>query len=282
MLNEPFDTHLPLISIVTPTRERLSFLKLTIEAIRAQTYRNFELFIVADGHQEDVEKHVLSLCDDRIKYLSCDFAGRPSVARNLGIKHSVGDFVALCDDDDLWLPEKLAVQVKLMQQSGLDFTFTAAGVIDAEGTKFEQASIGYRKTISLNWFLTSLGNNIYPSTIMVRRKNLERAGMFNEASELRGVEDYELFARLLEKTPGYGLKEELVLYRGHSGSIQERNVLPWLRKQLSLQNALRKTRQFPRWALLFRQARVYYWAVRIAIIALGLRIQERLGTRPVA
>lgn len=260
-----------LVSIVIPTWKRLSFLKLTVEAIRAQTHENFELFVVADGHQPDVEDHLVSLGDARVTYFACAFAGRPSVARNLGIRHCKGEFVALCDDDDVWLPEKLATQVAMMEQRGIDFSFTAAGVIDENGAKFDQPSIGYRRKIILQWFLRSLGNDIYPSTVMIRRKNLMQTGLFDEAPELRGVEDYELFARLLIDSAGYGIEKELVLYRGHSGSIQERNVLPWLRKQLKLQSALSRTKAFPKWALTFRRARIYYWATRLAMRALLAR-----------
>ncbi len=258
----------PLVSIVIPTYKRLDFLKTTIDAIRLQNYKNSEIFVVADGHQPEVEEHILSLRDVRVRYLACDFAGRPAVARNLGINHSNGEFIALCDDDDVWLPAKLSTQLDFMQQHGIDFSFTAAGVIDENGKKLDQPSVGYREKISLNWFLRSLGNNIYPSTVMIRRANLAHSGLFDEAPDLRGVEDYELFARVLTKTSGFGIEKELVLYRGHSGSIQERNVLPWLRKQLRLQSVLSQTKEFSRWALVFRRMRVYYWALRVALDSL--------------
>ncbi|MCJ2137702.1 glycosyltransferase family 2 protein [Methylobacterium sp. J-026] len=267
---------LPLVSIVIPTWKRVPFLKLTVEAIRAQTYQNFELIVVADGHQQDAQDCIQALQDSRVTYVPCEFAGRPSVVRNFGMRRARGEFIALCDDDDLWLPEKLMTQVEFMERRGIDFCFTAAGVIDAEGKKIEQPSIGYRKKISLFWFLMSLGNNIYPSTIMIRRKRLDDMKLFNESPKLREGEDYEFFARFLKVVPGYGIEKELVLYRGHSGSIQERSVMRWFKNQCNLQKALYQTKSFPRSVLLIRFLRVYYWTLRIGSIALFSKIKNKV------
>ena len=254
----------------------MPLLRLTVESIRAQTYPNFELIVVADGHQQDADDFIQSLQDSRITYVACPFAGRPSVVRNFGIQRAKGEFIALCDDDDLWLPEKLITQVEFMERRGIDFCFTAAGVIDADGIKIEQPSIGYRKKISLFWFLMSLGNNIYPSTIMIRRKRLDDMELFNESPKLREGEDYEFFARFLKNAPGYGIENELVMYRGHSGSIQERSVIRWFRNQCNLQKALSQTKGFPRAVLLIRFLRVYYWTLRIGSMALFSKIKNKI------
>ncbi|MEL6059572.1 MULTISPECIES: glycosyltransferase family 2 protein [unclassified Methylobacterium] len=276
MTHVSHNSQLPLVSIIIPTRLRLHFLQLTVDAIRAQTYHNFELIVVADGHQQDVCAYIQSLQDPRITYAASQFAGRPSVVRNFGIRLAKGEFIAFCDDDDLWLPDKLATQVAFMEQRGIDFCFTAAGVIDADGNKIEQPAIGYRRKISLAWFLMSLGDNIYPSTIMLRRKRLDAIKLFDESPKLRQGEDYEFFARFLEISPGYGIDQELVLYRGHSGSIQERSVMRWFHNQLNLQKALYRTKSFPRSVLLVRLLRVFYWMARISTAALSMSVQSKI------
>ena len=276
MTHVSHNSQLPLVSIVIPTRKRIDFLRLTVDAIRAQTYSNFELIVVADGHQQDVCDYIQSLQDTRVSYAACQFAGRPSVARNFGIRLATGEFIAFCDDDDLWLADKLMTQVEFMEQRGIDFCFTAAGVIDADGNKIEQPQIGYRRKISLAWFLMSLGDNIYPSTIMLRRRKLASIKLFDESPKLRQGEDYEFFARFLEIAPGYGIDRELVLYRGHSGSIQERSVTRWFLHQLNLQKALYRTKSFPRSVLLVRLMRVCYWMARISTVALSMQVQNKV------
>jgi glycosyltransferase involved in cell wall biosynthesis len=276
MTHVSHNSQLPLVSIVIPTRKRIDFLRLTVDAIRAQTYSNFELIVVADGHQQDVCDYIQSLQDARVSYAACQFAGRPSVARNFGIRLATGEFIAFCDDDDLWLADKLMTQVEFMEQRGIDFCFTAAGVIDADGNKIEQPQIGYRRKISLAWFLMSLGDNIYPSTIMLRRRKLASIKLFDESPKLRQGEDYEFFARFLEIAPGYGIDRELVLYRGHSGSIQERSVTRWFMHQLNLQKALYRTKSFPRSVLLVRLMRVCYWMARISTVALSMQVQNKV------
>ncbi|WP_279599415.1 glycosyltransferase family 2 protein [Methylobacterium sp. E-065] len=276
MTHVSHNSQLPLVSIVIPTRKRIDFLRLTVDAIRAQTYPNFELIVVADGHQQDVCDYIQSLQDTRVSYAACQFAGRPSVARNFGIRLATGEFIAFCDDDDLWLADKLVTQVEFMEQRGIDFCFTAAGVIDADGNKIEQPQIGYRRKISLAWFLMSLGDNIYPSTIMLRRGKLASIKLFDESPKLRQGEDYEFFARFLEIAPGYGIDRELVLYRGHSGSIQERSVTRWFLHQLNLQKALYRTKSFPRSVLLVRLMRVFYWMARISTVALSMQVQNKV------
>lgn len=276
MTDVSHNSQLPLVSIVIPTRKRIDFLRLTVDAIRAQTYSNFELIVVADGHQQDVCEYIQSLQDTRVSYEACQFAGRPSVARNFGIRLATGEFIAFCDDDDLWLADKLMTQVEFMEQNGIDFCFTAAGVIDADGNKIDQPQIGYRREISLAWFLMSLGDNIYPSTIMLRRRKLASIKLFDESPKLRQGEDYEFFARFLEIAPGYGIDRELVLYRGHSGSIQERSVTRWFLHQLNLQKALYRTKSFPRSVLLVRLMRVFYWMARIGTVALSMQVQNKV------
>jgi teichuronic acid biosynthesis glycosyltransferase TuaG len=96
----------PLVSVIVPTHRRLQYLKETAETIRAQSYTELEVLIVADGHDQDVANFVSSLQDPRIEYLACLHGGRPAIPRNLGIRHAKGKYIAFCDDDDLWRRDK--------------------------------------------------------------------------------------------------------------------------------------------------------------------------------
>src|SRR5215204_3574604 len=123
----------PLVSVIVPTHNRQLFLRQAVSGIMYQGFSDFELIVVADGHQEDVASYLKSVDDRRIKYISADFTGRPAAVRNIGIRQSCGEVLAFCDDDDIWYPQKLESQLRTMQALDAGFTFTAAVPIDAGG-----------------------------------------------------------------------------------------------------------------------------------------------------
>jgi glycosyltransferase involved in cell wall biosynthesis len=111
------------VSVIVPTHKRLPYLTETVGAILAQSYPALKLLIVADGHDQDFANFVSGLQNLRVKYLACQPAGRPSVPRNLGIAQ--GEYIAFCDDDDVWHRDKIQKQIDLMLRERLDSTSTA-------------------------------------------------------------------------------------------------------------------------------------------------------------
>ena len=102
----------PLVSVVLTTYNRADLISETIESILSQTFRNFELIVVDDGSTDNTEEVVRSYNDERVHYIKTDNWGGPAKPRNIGIKKAKGEYIAFCDDDDLWLPNKLEVQLK--------------------------------------------------------------------------------------------------------------------------------------------------------------------------
>jgi glycosyltransferase involved in cell wall biosynthesis len=121
----------PLVSVIVPTHKRLPYLIQTVRAILAQSYPALEVLIVADGHDQDVADFVSDLKDPRLEYLACPPAGRPAVPRNFGLRHASGEYIALCDDDDLWHREKIQKQIDLMRRERIDLSFTACSNVSA-------------------------------------------------------------------------------------------------------------------------------------------------------
>jgi len=255
----------PLISVVVPTHNRLSYLGETLRSILAQRYNQLEVLVVADGHDQRVADLVAQLRDPRAKYLSCQFAGRPAVPRNFGIQHSQGEFIAFCDDDDLWHVDKLHRQISLMNERRADFTFTACNNIDQSGTPFGDALLGDFAHVGKSRFLLSLGAMIVNSSIVVSRSLLNKSGPYNEAAELRAVEDYEICTRFLMHSDAIGIREPLVDYRVHPGSIQPIKISDWMRSQAHIQAAVLENRSATIWIWLGRYARVLYWATRVQL-----------------
>jgi glycosyltransferase involved in cell wall biosynthesis len=255
----------PLVSVVVPTHKRLQFLKLTVRAILAQSYSALEVLVIADGDDKDVSGFVDSLRDPRVKYLACPPAGRPAVPRNFGIRHAQGEFIALCDDDDLWHPEKIRRQMDLMLNERIGLTFTACSNIDDNGALINEHLLGDFGRVNRTKFILSLGGMIYNSSMLFSRSLLSKSGLFDEAAELRTGEDYELCSRMLIYSDAIGIREPLVGYRTHLGSIQPQTSSDWIKQQSRIQSAILANGSASRWLWCLRYLRVFYWASRVRL-----------------
>ncbi|MGP4038811.1 glycosyltransferase family 2 protein [Gracilibacillus sp. D59] len=103
----------PLVSVVIPFYSGLKWLEEALESVNNQTYQNKEIIVINDGSPEDTEK-VLAKFNNNIKEVKKINEG-PAAARNYGILESKGKYIAFLDADDIWLPEKLELQVELME-----------------------------------------------------------------------------------------------------------------------------------------------------------------------
>lgn len=216
----------PLVSVVVPTVNRMELLRETVASILAQTLPSLELIVVSDGGTDATAEMLSEFMDPRIRFFQQPAAGRPAVPRNFGIRHARGRFVAFCDDDDLWMPEKLSRQVALMERRpevGLCYT----GVMVLEGDK----SIQFRRRRETDGDLHSLliGNHVVNSSTLLRREVFDRVGMLNENPLLKAVEDYEMWLRVAATYRLGYVVEPLVQYRTHAQNISGRRVQTSLR-----------------------------------------------------
>ena len=105
----------PLISVIIPTYNRARYVTRAIDSALAQTYKNYEIIVVNDGSTDNT-REVLEPYFTKINYVYQDNQGVSS-ARNTGIQHATGEWIAFLDSDDEWLPEKLSVQMHEIVQS---------------------------------------------------------------------------------------------------------------------------------------------------------------------
>ena len=114
----------PLVSVIVVTYNRKELLKETIYSILNQTFEEFELIVVDNFSDYNFFLHIESFNDDRIKPFQNQNNGIIAVNRNFGINNSKGKYIAFCDDDDLWLPEKLNKQITVLEDSGCGMVCT--------------------------------------------------------------------------------------------------------------------------------------------------------------
>jgi len=203
-----------LVTIATPSYNSSKFISETINSVLAQTYKNWEMIVVDDcstDNSRDIAASFVDI-DSRIRLIKSEEKGGPAAARNIGISEAKGRYVAFLDSDDLWLPEKLSLQVKFMQANKCTISYTAYKKIDEEGNVISNIiHVPERATYS-----TLLSTNcIACLTAMYDSEVLGKVYL----PEV-GHEDYALWLRILKMGhEAYGLNECLALYRVRSNSV---------------------------------------------------------------
>jgi glycosyltransferase involved in cell wall biosynthesis len=212
-----------LVSIIMPAYNAEKFIGESIESVLVQTWKNWELIIVDDGSVDNTSQIIknYAMRDERIKYFFQENQ-KQGRARNYGIKHSNGEYVAFLDSDDLWVPDKLEIQVEFFRKSGADLIFSDGYIfsdnpVQTSGS-FNTLTGLYRGDEAIVLFLKQ--NRIPILSVLTRMKVLEEVGGFSEERELQNIEDYHLWLRILLKGYSvYGMKEKLVYYRRHGSQV---------------------------------------------------------------
>lgn len=206
---------IPLVSVIIPTYNRAELLRETVGAVLCQSLQNFEIIIVDNMSHDETEDYIKSLADPRVRYFRNPNNGVIAVNRNLGIKHARGKYVAFCDDDDLWLPEKLQRQIEVMDNdAGIGLCYTS-GCSFRDG-KIIHERIVRRKVFSEHFRHLLWENCIPSSSVIVRKKVFEKTGLMDDRPDLVAVEDYEMWLRIAYVSKLAYVDESLIKYRLHN------------------------------------------------------------------
>lgn len=207
---------IPKVSVILTTYNREELLKQTIDSILAQTYQNFELIIVDNYSEYDFLGLIKSYKSEKIQAYQNHNNGLIAVNRNYGIKHAKGKYLAFCDDDDLWLPNKLELQVKYMESHDVDIIGTA---IILFGEEIEGEVVKYAKY--MHEYEYYYNNWVTPSTVMV--KNTADV-VFDETPSVNCAEDWAMWMALyIQGYKLFQMPEPLVKYRLASQNLSKKN-----------------------------------------------------------
>lgn len=199
----------PLVSVIIPTFNRGWIVGEAIESVRSQTYRNFECIVVDDGSTDNT-RDILEKFKDDIIVIRQSNKG-VSAARNKGVSFSRGSLISFLDSDDLWKPEKLAVQTAFFalhpetQVCQTDEIWIRRGA-RVNPKKYHQKPSGMIYVPSLSLCLVS------PSAVMMKKDLFETTGGFDE--NLPACEDYDLWLRIGCRYPVPLIAQKLVIKRG--------------------------------------------------------------------
>jgi glycosyltransferase involved in cell wall biosynthesis len=207
----------PLVSVVIPACNRLSYLRAAIDSVLEQTYENWELVVADDGSAQATREYlswIASLPRARVVWL--EHSGIPAIVRNAAIAGATGTYVAFLDSDDLWHPRKLEYQLDLLQRRPeCLWSYTAFVNVDQDGRILPEEARRRWMACEGDIFvkMTRGEVSIRTPTVLVSRRLLLEVGAFDES--MRSAEDYDLWFRLALRSPVALHPEPLVHVRSH-------------------------------------------------------------------
>jgi glycosyltransferase involved in cell wall biosynthesis len=203
----------PKVSVITAAYNAEAFIVETVESVLGQTYRDFEVIVVDDGSTDGTAGR-LEPYTDRLRYVRQDNRGA-SAARNRAVAEASGDYLAVVDADDIWLPTKLERQMGAISDAdGLCYTQTDR--IDVHGAVIEPALVRAHPPLTCLAALTG-GYPVVNSSMLLNRRFLDPRPY---PEDVRHAEDLVVAVTALARSGGRSvyLDESLVRYRDHPGS----------------------------------------------------------------
>jgi hypothetical protein len=192
---EPQTRPLPAVTVVIPTRDRPALLRNAVAAVLGQDYPGeVRCVVVHDGTEPDRE-----LEQDRVAVTSNVRSPGLAGARNSGIALVGTELVAFCDDDDLWLPDKLSEQVAVLRADPAAL-FVCCGIRVRYGDRLVERTLRAER-VSYADLLRNRLTELHPSTFLIRRALLDEIGLVDEALPGSYAEDYELLLRASRVAP---------------------------------------------------------------------------------
>jgi glycosyltransferase involved in cell wall biosynthesis len=216
---------MPVFSVIIPCFNHASFVGEAIEAVLAQTFGDFELFVVDDfshdNSREVIEKYVKS--DSRVRAIYHTFNQGISPTRDDAIRVAQGEYLAFCDADDVWMPTKLARQLELLEQHPEhDVAYCDAAIINEHGMdtgeRFTREFPVPGDGSGMLFDELCTRNFVNIQTAIVRRECIGDAGYFNDGEGIKLVDDWWFWLRVSYRHSFIYTDEVLARYRVHQRS----------------------------------------------------------------
>lgn len=210
-----------LVSIITPVYNAEDFISETIESVINQSFTNWELLLVDDASQDQSSQICQSYADgdSRIRYHRLPENQGAAVARNQGIELARGQYIAFIDSDDMWLTDKLEIQLSQMESEERAFTFTDFALVNESGEIIKEQT-GVPQVMSYSDLLKN--TTIACSTVVIDRGII---GDFRMPLVRKGQDTATWLMLMRERgIKAYGIQQVLNHYRQVAGSISSDRV----------------------------------------------------------
>jgi glycosyltransferase involved in cell wall biosynthesis len=248
----------PLVSVIIAVYNGSQTIDETLSSVLNQSHRYLEVIVVDDGSTDDTVDIVrlAAIRDTRVRLIHQQNAG-VGAARNRGISESSGEFVAIVDADDLWAPDKIREQLRLMIESGsrVGLVYCWSSIVDENGghLRMDEPHL-HEGMVRVNLIQRNFTGNA--STPLFRKDALNEVGGYmtrGEQGGAQGCEDWDLALRVAERYEIRVARSYLVYYRQSSSSMTLN--LTGMRRSyfLFLRRARSRNRDLPRFV--FRWSR---------------------------
>jgi glycosyltransferase involved in cell wall biosynthesis len=270
---------MPTVSVIIPTYNRAQLLVSAIESVLAQSVQDFEIIVCDDGSTDETAALVKQLGEKsggKIRYLALPHRGQPAATRNAGLATASGEFIALLDSDDLYLPHKLSLQLPAFEAN------PQVGVVYSNGhffvdqpdkpTGFVQDGLPTPSGMVFDDLLR--GNFLSTPVVLIRRSVLQQVGGYNEDPHLLLSEDHELWLRLAIHSEMLYVPGDVAAIRHHDQNISG-NTLRLRSRALYMMQLL--DRQYPEVMASHAVARHEGYARHHGAVALAAWNERRPG-----
>jgi glycosyltransferase involved in cell wall biosynthesis len=207
----------PRVSVVIATRDRSALLAASLASVLRQRHVSIEVLAIDDGSMDNTPDLLAGVDDERVQVIRHAAGLGVSAARNAGVAAASGEWIAFCDDDDLWAPDKLRLQLEAAAHAECPWVYAGSVNVDLTNqVRGGSPPIGPEELVALlpRW-------NPMPggcSNVIVRADTLAAAGgTFDE--ELRIMADWDLWLRLAPRAHPAFVARPLVGYRVHAGNM---------------------------------------------------------------
>lgn len=208
------------ISVIIPAYNAERTISETIQSVRQQTFQDFELIVINDGSIDRTQEIVESIEDERVKIFYYENGG-VCAARDRGICHAMGEFIAFLDADDLWTPDKLELQLAALKQhpeAGVAYSWTSFMDVNERGeaSSFHPSDPYafegnvYEKLLVQDFIHSG-------SNTLIRRQAIASVGGFDPTCA--GCADWDYWLRLAALWSFVVVPKHQILYRRTPGSM---------------------------------------------------------------
>jgi len=215
----------PEVSVVIPTLNRWALLRAALERVLTQEAVDLEVVVVDDGSTDETPRRLAEMAESRLVVHRHERPHGVAQARNAGMRLAGGEWLAFLDDDDLWSPRKLRLQLEAAEKAGATMAYGASLVLDEH-----YRPMGIDPPPPAEGLLQDLlRHNSIPggcSNVIAKRRLVQDSGGFDES--LRQVADWDLWIRLAEGGPAAKVEEVVVAYLDHPSGmhVKEAHVAP--------------------------------------------------------
>ena len=211
-----------LVSIIIPTYNRAYILGRAVRSVFEQSYENLEVLIVDDGSTDNTSDIIRDFKDSRLRFFHDSQNKGRAYALNIGIRNSKGNFLAILDSDDEYLPQKIKKSLIILENSLINFDLVASNyyVIKRDKSK----TLGIKKPYQKK--------RIFPSSSswVLKKGVFEKIGFFDERLLL--TQDVDFFHRFLKKFDFHLIDEPLLnIYQMKDGAFSDMNKVIEIRKK---------------------------------------------------